>query len=93
MADIPFVKRDMPPIENHTEGKYTDEECIRAMERLKRLEAKAERCRLGKDIDYHQLQIDAGVKDLQISYVFQPDGNMKIVFELRDWDEIMRMCE
>lgn len=86
-----FFKRDLPPIENLTAGKYTDEQCIAALRRLERAERLAKLFSFGRTIDYHKVQIQAEVTDLQIGMVISPDGEIKLTFELRDWEALMRI--
>lgn len=86
MADIPEYKEVLPPLENLTDGKYTDDECIKRFNSLREL-TNTFRWEVSDFVGRYKMLVREDLYDIEFSYVTDRYGNTILRATLRsNWD-------
>ena len=74
MADIPIYKDVLPPFENLTDGKYTDDECIAKFLKFRRL-SNTFQWDIADCLRRYKQLIAEDLDNIEFAYVTDADGN------------------
>lgn len=73
MADIPVYKDVLPPFENLTDGKYTDDECIAKFKKFRKL-SNTFKWEIAGCLVRYKILIAEGLDDIEFAYVTDAKG-------------------
>ena len=73
MADIPKYKDVLPPFENLTDGKYTDEECIAKFLKFRKL-SNTFKWEIASCLGRYKILIAEDLDDIEFAYVTDAKG-------------------